>query len=75
MRIRNRQNVKYNPDSQTPINNKLLFFRVALIFGFVTMMSGVIGVPLGMFLSTKLKVGGHHIPSHGSGSGSADPYL
>jgi hypothetical protein len=38
--------------------------RVALIFGFVTMMSGVIGVPLGMFLSTKLKVGGHHLPSH-----------
>jgi hypothetical protein len=30
------------------------------------MMSGVIGVPLGMFLSTKLKVGGHHIPSHES---------
>lgn len=29
--------------------------RVALIFGFVTMMSGVIGVPLGMYLSTKLK--------------------
>lgn len=30
--------------------------KVALIFGFVTMMSGIIGVPLGMYLSTKLKV-------------------
>jgi len=30
--------------------------RVSLIFGFVTMMSGIIGIPLGMYLSTKLKV-------------------
>lgn len=29
--------------------------QVALIFGALTMMSGIIGVPLGMFLSTKLK--------------------
>jgi len=29
--------------------------KVALVFGAVTMMSGIIGVPLGMFLSTKLK--------------------
>ncbi len=67
MLFRIRQNPIDNPDPQTPINIKLLFCRVALIFGFVTMMSGVIGVPLGMFLSTKLKVG-HHITSHGAGS-------
>lgn len=30
--------------------------KVPIIFGAVTMMSGIIGVPLGMFLSTKLKV-------------------
>ncbi|XP_023332494.1 protein spinster [Eurytemora carolleeae] len=29
--------------------------KVAIVFGAVTMMSGIIGVPLGMFLSTKLK--------------------
>ena len=29
---------------------------VAFIFGAVTMASGIVGVPLGMFLSTKLKV-------------------
>lgn len=28
---------------------------MALIFGFVTMLSGVVGVPLGSILSTKLK--------------------
>ena len=30
--------------------------KVAIVFGAITMMSGIIGVPLGMFLSTELKV-------------------
>jgi len=29
--------------------------KVAIVFGAITMMSGIIGVPLGMFLSTELK--------------------
>jgi len=36
-------------DSAIGVNN------VALIFGFVTMLSGIVGVPLGSLLSTKLK--------------------
>ncbi len=28
---------------------------IALVFGFITMLSGIVGVPLGSILSTKLK--------------------
>ena len=46
-----------------PENERLVeASRVALIFGFVTMMSGIIGVPMGMYLSTKLKVSGYDEP-------------
>jgi len=39
------------PEDHRMMNKK----DVSFVFGAVTMMSGIIGVPLGMFLSTKLK--------------------
>jgi len=43
--------VASSPDPHSPISVD----NVALIFGFITMLSGIVGVPLGSLLSTKLK--------------------